>query len=143
MNSNATPANVGSNDGLGLVFANATEPMQRAMQRAVMLRKSMNEVWRAAVAEMPEPTVAEAEAMMRVSSAWLEANAPETLRALLRATSMAAENNRMREELRWYGQGAHAIACSFLEGNKKAVMANLETLALDGGKRAAALCPEA
>ena len=133
------PANVGSMEGLGLVFANATEPMQRAMQRAVMLRKSMNDVWRAALAELPEPTVAEAEAMMRVASTWLEDNAPETLRA----TSMAAENNQMREELRWYGHGAHAIACCFLDGNKKGVMANLEMLALDGGKRAAAFCPEA
>jgi len=33
---------------------NATEPMQKAMQRAVMLRKSMNDVWRAALAELPE-----------------------------------------------------------------------------------------
>ena len=31
---------------------NATEPMQRAMQRAVMLRKSMNDVWRAALSEL-------------------------------------------------------------------------------------------
>lgn len=31
---------------------NATEPMQRAMQRAVLLRKSMNEVWRAALSEL-------------------------------------------------------------------------------------------
>ena len=88
-------------------------------------------------------TVEDAEAMMRAASQWLECNAPETLRALLRATSMAAENNQLREELRWYGQGAHALACCLLEGNKKAVMANLEMLALDGGKRAAALCPEA
>ena len=91
---------------------------------------------------MPK-TVEDAESMMRTASHWLEPNAPETLRALLRATSMAAENNKMREELRWYGQGAHAIACCFLEGNKKGVMANLEILALDGGKRAAALCPDA
>ena len=142
MNQSDTPANVGSMEGLGLVFANATEPMQRAMQRAVLMRKSMNDVWRAALAELPDPTVAEAEAMMRVASSWLEANAPQTLRALLRATSMAAENNQMREELRWYGQGAHAIASCFLEGNKAGIMTNLEKLALDGGKRAAALCPE-
>ena len=31
---------------------NATEPMQKAMQRAVMLRKSMNDVWRAALSEL-------------------------------------------------------------------------------------------
>lgn len=30
----------------------ATEPMQKAMQRAVMLRKSMNDVWRAALSEL-------------------------------------------------------------------------------------------
>ena len=30
---------------------NATEPMQIAMQRVVLLRKSMNDVWRAALAE--------------------------------------------------------------------------------------------
>ena len=29
----------------------ATEPMQKAMQRAVLMRKSMNDVWRAALAE--------------------------------------------------------------------------------------------
>ncbi len=33
----------------------ATEPMQKAMQRAVLLRKSMNEVWRAALSELSEP----------------------------------------------------------------------------------------
>jgi hypothetical protein len=31
---------------------NATEPMQKAMQSAVMLRKSMNDVWRAALSEL-------------------------------------------------------------------------------------------
>jgi hypothetical protein len=31
---------------------NATEPMQKAMQRSVMLRKSMNDVWRAALSEL-------------------------------------------------------------------------------------------
>jgi len=31
---------------------NATEPMQKAMQRAVMLRKSMNDVWHAAMSEL-------------------------------------------------------------------------------------------
>ena len=30
---------------------NATEPMQRAMQHAALLRKSMNDVWRAALSE--------------------------------------------------------------------------------------------
>ena len=35
----------------------ATEPMQKAMQRAVMLRKSMNDVWRAAIGEAPESPV--------------------------------------------------------------------------------------
>ena len=30
----------------------ATEPMQKAMQRAVLLRKSMNDVWRAALVEL-------------------------------------------------------------------------------------------
>ena len=34
---------------------NATEPMQRVMQRAVLMRKSMNDVWRAGLAEAPEP----------------------------------------------------------------------------------------
>ena len=37
-----------------LVPLNATEPMQKAMQVAVLLRKSMNEVWRAAMSEAPE-----------------------------------------------------------------------------------------
>lgn len=58
------PTNVGSNDQLGPVSANATEAMQKAMQRAVLLRKSMNDVWRAALAELPEPaadTAAEVE----------------------------------------------------------------------------------
>ena len=54
MNQDSPPANVGSMEWLGLV-ENATEPMQKAMQRAVMLRKSMNDVWRAALAELPEP----------------------------------------------------------------------------------------
>lgn len=40
-------------------------------------------------------TLAEAEAMMRVASHWLEAHAPETLRAMLRATTLAAENERL------------------------------------------------
>lgn len=31
---------------------NATEPMQKAMLRAFLLRKSMNDVWRAALAEL-------------------------------------------------------------------------------------------
>ena len=35
----------------GALPENATEPMQKAMQRAVLMRKSMNEVWRAAIAE--------------------------------------------------------------------------------------------
>ena len=51
MTDQATPAKVRLTDGLGPVPVNATEPMQRAMQRAVMLRKSMNDVWRAALAE--------------------------------------------------------------------------------------------
>ena len=101
---------------------NATEPMQKAMQRAVMLRKSMNDVWRAALVDLPE------------------SNAPETLRAVMRATSMAAENNQMREELRWYGQGATSILTNMLAGDEKAVLANVEILALDGGKRAAKFC---
>lgn len=122
---------------------NATEPMQKAMQRAVMLRKSMNDVWRAALVDLPEPTAAEAEAMMRTASNWLESNAPETLRAMLRATSMAAENNQMREELRWYGQGATSILTNMLAGDEKAVLANVEILALDGGKRAAKFCHDA
>lgn len=33
---------------------NATEPMQKAMQRAVLMRKSMNDVWRAAISEAPQ-----------------------------------------------------------------------------------------
>jgi hypothetical protein len=39
---------------------NATEPMQRAMQRAVLLRKSMNDVWRSALLEagLLEPVAA-------------------------------------------------------------------------------------
>ena len=49
------PLEVRLSDQLGPVPANATEPMQKAMQRAVLLRKSMNEVWRAALAELPEP----------------------------------------------------------------------------------------
>ena len=53
MTDQATPAKVRLTDGLGPVPVNATEPMQRAMQRAVMLRKSMNDVWRAALAEAP------------------------------------------------------------------------------------------
>lgn len=41
--------------GVPQLPTNATEPMQKAMQRAVMLRKSMIDVWRAALAELPEP----------------------------------------------------------------------------------------
>jgi len=35
----------------------ATEPMQKAMQRAVMLRKSMYDVWMAGISEAPESPV--------------------------------------------------------------------------------------
>ncbi|MDO6385633.1 hypothetical protein [Uliginosibacterium sp. 31-12] len=48
---------------------NATEPMQKAMQRAVMLRKSMNDVWRAALAELPEPVAADAAEVARLRQA--------------------------------------------------------------------------
>lgn len=48
---------------------NATEPMQKAMQRAVMLRKSMNDVWRAALAELPEPATSEAAEVARLKQA--------------------------------------------------------------------------
>lgn len=82
-------------------------------------------------------TLAEAEAMMRVASHWLEAHAPETLRAMLRATALAAENNQMREELAWYGDEANAIARNVLAKNTAAMMASMQVLALDGGKRAA------
>ena len=44
-------------------------------------------------------TVTEAEAMMRVACHWLEAHAPKTLRAMLRATALAAENERLRSAL--------------------------------------------
>lgn len=47
----------------------ATEPMQKAMQRAVMLRKSMNDVWRAALSEMPEPVAADAAEVARLRQA--------------------------------------------------------------------------
>lgn len=82
-------------------------------------------------------SLAEAEAMMRVASHWLEAHAPETLRAMLRATALAAENNQMREELAWYGDEANAIARNVLAKNTAAMMASMQVLALDGGKRAA------
>lgn len=80
---------------------------------------------------------AEAEAMMRVASHWLEANAPDLLRGLLRVTKMAAENEAMREDLRWYGDEANAIARNCLDKNTGAMMASMQVLALDGGKRAA------
>ena len=48
---------------------NATEPMQKAMQRAVMLRKSMNDVWRAALAELPEPAAGTAAEVERLRQA--------------------------------------------------------------------------
>lgn len=44
---------------------NATEPMQKAMQRAVLLRKSMNDVWRAALSELPSDTTAKLELRSR------------------------------------------------------------------------------
>jgi hypothetical protein len=42
---------LGAMEANALLPENATEPMQKAMQRAVMLRKSMNDVWRAALVE--------------------------------------------------------------------------------------------
>lgn len=51
------PARSGADPTAAPLPENATEPMQKAMQRAVMLRKSMNDVWRAALAELPEPSV--------------------------------------------------------------------------------------
>lgn len=82
-------------------------------------------------------TLAEAEAMMRVASHWLEAHAPETLRAMLRSTALEAENKQMREALSWYGDEANAIARNVLAKNTSAMMASMQVLALDGGKRAA------
>ncbi len=75
--------------------------------------------------------------MLRVSVHWLQEHAPELLRGLLRATAMAAENNEMREELRWYGDEANAIARNVMAKNTSAMMASMQVLALDGGKRAA------
>ena len=90
------------------------------------------------VREVRMPTTpAEAEAMMRVASHWLEAHAPETLRAMLRATALAAENNQMCEDLAWYGDEANAIARNVLAKNTAAMMASMQVLALDAGKRAA------
>jgi hypothetical protein len=40
-------------------------------------------------------TLAEAEAMMRVASHWLEAHAPETLRAMLRVTALWPRDCRL------------------------------------------------
>lgn len=40
--------------GWKLVPELADEPMQKAMLRAVLLRKSMNDVWRAALGEVPD-----------------------------------------------------------------------------------------
>ncbi|MEY5098924.1 MAG: hypothetical protein RJA36_1643 [Pseudomonadota bacterium] len=51
------------------VPTNATEPMQKAMQRAVMLRKSMNDVWRAALSELPEPGAEDAAEVARLKQA--------------------------------------------------------------------------
>ncbi len=44
-------------DGLRwqIVPENATEPMQKAMLHAVLADKSLNDAWRAALAEAPEP----------------------------------------------------------------------------------------
>ena len=88
----------------------ATEPVGSQVERGVRARATD-----ANVREVCMPTtLAEAEAMMRVASHWLEAHAPETLRAMLRATALAAENNQMREELAWYGDEANAIARNVL-----------------------------
>ena len=65
-----------------------------------------------------------------------------TIARMAAAMGAATEREKLRDALRWYGQGAHALACNFLAADKKAVMATLEKLALDGGKRAAALFPE-
>ncbi len=48
---------------------NATEPMQKAMQVAVMLRKSMNDVWRAGLAEVAEPPAPVAEGWQPIGTA--------------------------------------------------------------------------
>lgn len=69
MSDDATPGNVPLSDLLGQVPTNATEPMQKAMQRAVLLRKSMNDVWRAALAELPEPVAADAAEVARLRQA--------------------------------------------------------------------------
>ena len=54
--------------------------------------------------------------------------------------TLRAEVARMRDELRWYGAGAHSVSCNVLAGDTKAMLSNLEMFALDGGKRAAAFC---
>jgi len=48
---------------------NATEPMQKAMQIAVMLRKSMNDVWRAGLAEVADPPPTKAEGWQPIETA--------------------------------------------------------------------------
>jgi hypothetical protein len=48
---------------------NATEPMQKAMQIAVMLRKSMNDVWRAGLAEVADPPPAVAKGWQPIETA--------------------------------------------------------------------------
>lgn len=55
--------------GVPQVPTNATEPMQKAMQRAVILRKSMNDVWHAALRELPEPVAASAAEVARLRQA--------------------------------------------------------------------------
>ena len=89
---------------------------------------------------LPE-SAAEADAMMRVASHWLEQNAPDLLRGMLRATKSAAEAEQMRLELQWYGDEANAIARNVLAKNTSAMMASMQVLAMDGGKRAAKFSP--
>lgn len=52
----ATPAAPAVPSGWRLVPEIADEPMQKAMQISVMLRKSMNDVWRAALSEVAAPS---------------------------------------------------------------------------------------
>lgn len=61
--------NVLSAGGVPQVPTNATEPMQKAMQRAVLMRKSMNDVWHAALRELPEPVAADAAEVARLRQA--------------------------------------------------------------------------
>ena len=50
--------------------------------------------------------------------------------------ALVGELEALRAELRWYAEGAKAMACNVLAADKKAVLDTMQRFALDGGKRA-------